>query len=305
MRVIFPAAPFAPNQPDRTFAREVAAADAAGLARSLLDYEALVNDQDVARAVRRVPTLAAPEAVIYRGWMLRPTDYARLHAALAARGARLLTSPTAYRYCHYLPEWYGALAGSTPRSLWLPHASGSPLPLDAIMARLATFGSAPLIVKDYVTSRKHEWAEACYIPSAADRAAVERVISRFLALQGDDLNEGLVFREFVPLEPLAVHSRSGMPLAVEHRIFYLDGAPLDPLPYWEEGVYAFDPPPLEPFRTLASRIPSPFFAMDVARRADGEWIVIELGDGQVAGLPARADALAFYSALACWRESLL
>ncbi|HEY3063178.1 MAG TPA: ATP-grasp domain-containing protein [Chloroflexota bacterium] len=44
-------------------------------------------------------------------------------------------------------------------------------------------------------SRKHEWNEACFIPSAADRAGAERVVKRFVELQGDDLAQGLVFRE--------------------------------------------------------------------------------------------------------------
>jgi ATP-grasp domain, R2K clade family 3 len=77
-----------------------------------------------------------------------------------------------------------------------------------------------------VKSRKHPWASACYIHSAADSAAVERVVRRFLELQGDDLNEGLVFRAFVSLEPLAIHARSAMPLTKEWRIFLLDGAPI-------------------------------------------------------------------------------
>jgi hypothetical protein len=37
--------------------------------------------------------------------------------------------------------------------------------------------------------------------------------------------------------------------------------------------------------------------MDVARRRGGEWIVVELGDGQVAGLPERADVEGFYRGL--------
>ena len=32
-------------------------------------------------------------------------------------------------------------------------------------------------------------------------------------------------------------------------------------------------------------------------RRDGEWIIIELGDGQVAGLPEAANVHAFYAAL--------
>jgi hypothetical protein len=45
-------------------------------------------------------------------------------------------------------------------------------------------------------------------------------------------------------------------------------------------------------------VQSRFFTMDVARRLDGAWMIIELGDGQVAGLPEQADAGAFYRALA-------
>jgi ATP-grasp domain, R2K clade family 3 len=37
--------------------------------------------------------------------------------------------------------------------------------------------------------------------------------------------------------------------------------------------------------------------MDLARRGDGEWMIVELGDGQVSGLPREADADRFYSAL--------
>jgi ATP-grasp domain, R2K clade family 3 len=36
----------------------------------------------------------------------------------------------------------------------------------------------------------------------------------------------------------------------------------------------------------------------VAQRTDGVWRVMELGDGQVAGLPDRLDCPAFYAGLA-------
>jgi hypothetical protein len=49
---------------------------------------------------------------------------------------------------------------------------------------------------------------------------------------------------------------------------------------------------------VAPRIESRFFTMDVARRTDGQWIIMELGDAQVAGLPERLDPNRFYEALA-------
>ncbi|HLM58458.1 MAG TPA: ATP-grasp domain-containing protein [Pyrinomonadaceae bacterium] len=58
-----------------------------------------------------------------------------------------------------------------------------------VMRALAPFGDSPVVVKDYVKSRKHEWLEACYIPSAAERGSVERVVKRFLELQGEEVEK--------------------------------------------------------------------------------------------------------------------
>lgn len=38
--------------------------------------------------------------------------------------------------------------------------------------------------------------------------------------------------------------------------------------------------------------------MDVALRDSGDWMIVELGDGQVAGLPDGADSTEFYRAIA-------
>ena len=96
----------------------------------------------------------------------------------------------------------------------------------AATAAVAPFADSSLVVKDYVKSQKHYWQEACFIPAARDLPAVERVVRKFLELQGDDLNEGLVFREFVPLKVVGTHPKSGMPLAAEFRIFWLLGKPI-------------------------------------------------------------------------------
>jgi hypothetical protein len=37
--------------------------------------------------------------------------------------------------------------------------------------------------------------------------------------------------------------------------------------------------------------------MDIAKKKDGEWMIMELGDGQVSGLPENADKANFYRAL--------
>jgi hypothetical protein len=231
--------------------------------------------------------------------MLQPAQYAQLYHALVALGVRLINDPAAYLHCHFLPESYSVLQGNTPRSVWL--RTGLDVPLDRVMELLAAFDARPVVVKDFVKSRKHEWAEACYIPSAADRAAVARVVRRFFELQGQDLNEGLVFREFVELEPLGQHPQSGMLLTREYRIFWLNGTCVYWTPYWEGADYGEVVPPVERFRDLAVSVRSRFFTMDIAKQRDGGWLSVELGDAQVAGLPEHADAVAFYQAL--WATS--
>ena len=304
MRLIYCADPLHQRQPDPDYAAEMMAAQAVDARCDLINFEALTLDGDADRAVQRIAPADNPDQpmlALYRGWMLRPAQYAQLYAALLARGLRLINDPAAYRHTHYLPESYAVIAAHTPQTVWLPLNERAPeLDMDRVMAALHPFGDAPLILKDYVKSRKHEWAEACYIPSASDRQMVERVVRRFLELQGPDLNEGLVFRAYTPFIPLAAHSRSGMPLTREYRLFWLDGVPLATTPYWEEGSYdAGAEPPVAQFSGVAAQVRSRFFTMDVAQRADtGEWLIVELGDGQVAGLPARLDVATFYRRLA-------
>ena len=106
-----------------------------------------------------------------------------------------------------------------------------------------------------------------------------------------------MFRENVPFMPLTQHSKSGMPLTVEYRLFFCGGNEVYRTQYWEEGDYGELQPPVEQFREVAARVRSRFFTMDVAKTTDGDWMIVELGDGQVAGLPETADLLSFYSAL--------
>jgi hypothetical protein len=88
-----------------------------------------------------------------------------------------------------------------------------------------------------------------------------------------------------------------MPLTKEFRRFFLDGQPIFWTPYWDEGDYAGLAPPVEMFAAVAGGVRSRFFTMDVAQRRSGEWMIVELGDAQVAGLPDHADMDGFYKAL--------
>jgi hypothetical protein len=293
--ILLPSQPFDPRAVDESFAAERQAARTAGLTTYLLDSDAL-DGRRFNAAIRQLPSSDPPRVAMYRGWMLDASRYGDLFDALLARGTKLINNPAQYRHAHHLPEAYSAIEGHTPKTVWT--STGARFDLSTIMKLLEVFGDTPIIVKDYVKSQKHYWAEACFIPSARDGESVKRVVSRFIELQDGVLTGGLVFRAFVELEPLTTHSKSGMPLTKEFRIFFLDGQPLAVSEYWDQGEYGADKPPVEKFTQLAATIDSRFFTMDVARTKAGGWIVMELGDGQVAGLPPGLSPAVFYAAAA-------
>ena len=80
-----------------------------------------------------------------------------------------------------------------------------------------------------------------------------------------------------------------MPLSEEYRMFFYKKELLCIFNYWEEGDYNIETPKTEEFKIIAKSIESNFFTMDIAKTKNGEYIVIELGDGQIAGIPDNVD----------------
>lgn len=298
MNILFCDSPF-DNKPvvDIDFEDEFLAAKETGFSVHLFSYERLTKDNNAEFAIKSIKHCNTLQKMIYRGWMLKPFQYTLLYNALLTRNYKLINSPAEYQNCHYLPDSYRFISGHTPATIWLKMGNQN-VEYDEIFKEIEAFGNSPLIVKDFVKSQKHYWDSACYIPSAANRDNVKAVIKRFVELQGTDLNEGLVIRAFVGLQDLQIHSKSGMPLKQEYRLFFLHGQLLGCYNYWEEGEYLTDEqPPPDLFRDVAKKVESNFFSMDIAKTKTGEWIIIELGDGQVAGLPDKADRLQFYNLL--------
>ena len=275
---------------DNVYANELEAALASGFGVGLIDFNA-IRRRDENDAFRRLSQSSHEERAIYRGWMLTPGEYEFLHSSLRRRNVLLVATPEQYLHCHWLPNSYATISEVTPRSVWIPVPEC--FDMATIMMAIKQFQAAPLILKDYVKSRKHEWKEACFIPDSSDEVSVARVVKRFLELQDDDLQGGLVFREFLELNPVGFHPKSGMPLTQEYRLFVVNGDVISVCPYWD-AEYAFGSPPVESFLPVLSQVQSPFFSCDIARQMSGEWTIVELGDGQVAGLPERCEVTTFY-----------
>ncbi|WP_025678814.1 ATP-grasp domain-containing protein [Paenibacillus massiliensis] len=295
MFLIFCADPMNKNTVDIDYEAEYSCARSLGISVILINLEELLEG-NIDKALNKVSATGQQELAIYRGWMIKPKIYENLFNGLLKKNVVLINEPDEYRNCHYFPNFYEKINTVTPYSNWI-QIENLKNDFDQIYKNLSEFGNKPIIIKDYVKSRKHEWHEAFFIPDASDKNHATQVISNFINRQGEELNAGIVLREFVNLEQLSVHSKSQMPLSKEFRLFYYNNRFLFQFDYWEDSEYDDEKPDLKIFNQLAQNISSNFFTMDIGKTAAGEWIVIELGDGQVSGLPLESNIEGFYRAI--------
>lgn len=284
--LLFPGDPLRPRRPDPHFAAEAATARSAGAGCAVLDHEALLAG-DAEGALTLVPRGAGP--VWYRGRPLPAARHAALAASLTAHGGRPLTSPAAYRTARELPLWYATFRALTPPSGWLACAPGrvpEPAALARLAAALGTPGRpCPLLVADWGTSGGHETEETFRLPDGADTDRLVSAVGRLLALRGEHLTGGVALRAVEPLDPVGVA-----------RVWWVDGEPVLTGPH--PGT-----PELRPVPELTSVAPAVralgarFVTTDLARRTDGVWRVVEVGDGQVGALPPGVDHRPLFEAL--------
>ena len=286
--ILLCADPLAPRSPDPAFGEEAGIADRLGLRRLLVDHDVLERGPDAGAALRRA-AVDGPGLAVYRGWMMSAEAYGRLFTALSGRGVRLINTPEQYAACHHLPAAHAFVGRWMPQTAWVDQDRiGDDA---ALFSALAPFGHAAVTVKDWVKSQATGyWSEACFVPSAADCVAVRRAVGRFVELQGDSLTGGLVFRRYVPLA-----TTDGV--TEEWRCFVLGRQVLGCWPRFSATTATETPPP-DLLEAVARALPSRFATADFARRADGDWLLMETGDGQVSGFPDGASVREILGSLA-------
>lgn len=253
----------------------------------LFNYDLLQENNP--KLLRNILHQDEPVTAIYRGWMLKPVFYGILYGYLRDKNYKLINTPEQYTTCHYLPHSLRYIKDYTPTTVVFDDGNFEKnIPLLG-----AAFKNTPIIVKDWVKSCKHNWKDACFINNGSDTAEVKRVTKNFLDLQGFDFNVGLVYRKYEDLKITGTHPVSGMPLANEYRLFFYNHKLIYSTKYWDTNSTTTV---IDSWQHVADTIPSNFFTMDVAEKADGSWCIIELGDGQVSGLQTD-DPTNFYNGL--------
>jgi hypothetical protein len=183
-------------------------------------------------------------------------------------------------------QWYDDLRPYTPTS-WFDH----------------NFHEAPegaFVVKGRTNSRKYSWATHMF---ARDKSQALRVAGR-LAQDSMIGEQGLVYRKYEPLETLE-EGLNGLPFSNEWRFFFLGSEMVAGGFYWssaDAGILRRHRDVPEDAMLFACKVASVaarhanFFVLDVAKTQEGQWILIEVNDGQMSGL-SEIDPEAFYKRL--------
>lgn len=292
---MFCESPFQPNKVDEDFEDQFISAKDNGFETLLFSFEDLTSADRFSFATKRIKQNDQIANVIYRGWMLTPKQYSILYNDLLSKNFKLINTVKEYQNCHYLPDSLRFIENRTPKTIFEKFDNENSI--NNLVEKSKIFGQKSVILKDFVKSEKHDWETACFVLDASDTYKLKSTINKLIELRDKYLNEGIVIREFIELNNLTTHSKSGMPLTEEYRLFFCNKKLLGIYDYWEEGEYNLSKPDTKEFEEIAKHVESNFFSMDIARQINGEFIIIELGDGQVAGLPDKTDRNEFYKQL--------
>lgn len=207
--------------------------------------------------------------------------YRELELDLSRLGSVLINS---FRDHNYISEmdYIGDLGDLTPETwfCWANIPEGS------------------YVVKGLTNSRKHQWNRQMFAETKSD---VSRIVNNLL----DDAlirSQGVVVRKYIPLRKFA-EGINGLPITNEWRCFFLRDKMIGSSYYWADHEECA-PSSIIPSngRLIAQKAADilcerlAFFVVDVAETEDGDWIVIEVNDGQMSGL-SLINPISFYSEL--------
>lgn len=187
-------------------------------------------------------------------------------------GAKLINSYQQHQYIADLGNWALDLDRLTPRT-WRN--------IEDIPEK------GPFVLKGETNSRKSHWLRDMYCENKTEAIAIHnRLVDDGLLSQ-----QKIYIRQYVPLIKY-MDGVNGMPVTKEFRFFVAFGTILCGGYYWQNYIddLSVKPDhgevPLDFLYDVIMRVgdQSNFYTIDVAQTQSGEWIVIELNEGQMSGL---------------------
>lgn len=212
--------------------------------------------------------------------------YKELEEDLKYNSSKLINSHIEHCYVANIRNWYYDLGDYTPRTWFY---------LDQVDKK-----EAPFVLKGATNSKKFNWNTHMFAETWYDAQDVYHRLSA----DGYVGYQDICIRKYIPLKKLQ-QGLNGLPISEEYRIFVLNGKVISAGFYWSNFVDELESEiggvESIPANWLASVIDTikdkiTFFVVDVARTADGGWIVVELNDAQQSGLSCISPEI-FYRSL--------
>jgi ATP-grasp domain, R2K clade family 3 len=269
LHFLFPASPLNPRMIDEAFQDQAIALKMAGFGTSVFS----IGDN------RIYPAVPEDSTVVYRGWMMHEAEYALFYGWLHGHNLKVLTSMQQYVAAHYLPNWYPLLEQYTPSTSVFPkdtplfkqetrmigHILGEHVKTMRGLHLLSGHGDGSewhkFQMKDYVKSLKTDGGSVL-----TDVEEITPTLEKMEKYRGI-IEGGICLRAYEEFLP-----------GSETRYFMLNGR------YYGQQS-AFDIRAMRILEEVKTLIPSPFWSIDIASRLeDGEFRIVEIGDGQVSDL---------------------
>jgi len=241
MRILYPSNPLNDKEADEPYQEEFLEAKKAGLACSLFDFDALSFNE-----FRPKPRIEQDEKVLYRGWMLNIELYERLCCFISKKGGVPITNPETYEKCHHLPGWYDKCSKFTPETHIFEYGEG-------MIEEINKLGWESYFVKDFVKSNSNE------VGSIAKNGEEAYEIAKLIEKYRGNIEGGVAIRRVENFIP-----------ETEQRYFVVNEVPYSPTDDMPKIV-----------EEISNIIDAPFYTIDTIRREDGEYRLVEVGDGQV------------------------
>ncbi len=201
-------------------------------------------------------------------------DYAKVQSDAADLGFRLLQSAEEHNRASLLPCWYPRLEGLTPRSIWFDE----PPTIEQVEAELTW----PVFIKGTRQTSRHQ-ANLSIARDPGDLARILRAWAQDPILHW----QGMVCRQFVPLQSVGVARPGELPPSLELRCFLWQGKVISIGRYWADITYPVSEDDLHRAKALATKagtlLQVPFLVVDVAKTQAADWIIIECNDAQECG----------------------
>lgn len=205
-------------------------------------------------------------------------DYSLACDSLLATGIKLIHTSEQHDRCSRLPHWYPLLSDLTPKSKVYES-----LPTVEDIEREFSW---PVFVKGERQTNQHKRS----LSIIENAASFEYLLEQWQ--QNTMLHwQKLVCREYVPLQLIEPATGDRLPSSCEFRLFYWRQQLVSIGRYWYEAKpYELSQQEQAQVEDLgnevARRLEVCFLAVDIAKTAKGDWIVIEVNDGQESGYVA-------------------